>query len=95
MAMKIVGVEVIERYVLRLSFEDGSTGTVDLGELAGRGVFKAWEAPGAFEDVAIGSGGEVTWRGGVDLCGDALYLKVSGKSAADLFPVLSGEGRCA
>ena len=34
-----------------LRYSDGSTGEVDLSDVAGRGVFRAWDAPGVFEGV--------------------------------------------
>jgi hypothetical protein len=93
--MKITKVRVIERYALNLNFEDGVSGTLDLGHLVGKGVFKAWKAPHAFEQVSIGSGGELVWECGVDLCADALYLLATGKSPDALYPALSSENRCA
>jgi Protein of unknown function (DUF2442) len=83
-------------YRIDLRFDDDVRGIADLSDLAGRGVFAAWSEPGQFESVAIGSAGELTWPCGADLCPDALYLRVTGKTAADLFPSLGGpEARCA
>lgn len=76
------------RYRLWLRYPDGVEGEVDLSHLAGRGVFAAWDAPGAFEAVRLAEDGSLSWGGGLDLCPDALYLRLSGKSPEDVFPNL-------
>ncbi len=93
--MKIVKIEVLRRFVLKLSFDDGTTGTVDLEELRNKGIFKAWEKPGVFESVSVGSGGELSWDCGADLCADSLYLKATGKTPSEIFPALDWDSRCA
>jgi hypothetical protein len=85
---KISKVKVLPEYRLHLEFEDGAIGTVDLAENVGKGVFAAWRDPCFFEQVAIGSAGELMWGDKIDLCPDALYLKVTGKKPEDLFPTL-------
>lgn len=84
----ITEVKPLDQHRLRLRFEDGAEGEVDVSDLAGRGVFKAWDQPGAFEDVSIGTGGELVWKCGVDLCADMLYMRMSGKSPEEVFPRL-------
>ena len=93
--MKIVNIEVLRRFVLKLSFDDGSTGTVDLEDLRNKGIFRAWEKPGVFESVSVGSGGEASWDCGADLCADALYMKATGKTPSEIFPMLAKDSRCA
>ena len=75
-------------YRLDLEFEDGVSGTVDLSENVGKGVFALWRDPLFFEQVAIGSAGELIWGEKIVLCPDALYLKATGKQSEDLFPAL-------
>ena len=67
-----------EGFKVALRFSDGSQGVVDLSDLAGRGVFRAWNDRESFEAVAITPSGEVEWPGGLDLCADSLYLRVTG-----------------
>ena len=85
---KISKVKVLPRYRLELEFEDGVSGTVDVSENVGKGVFAAWRDRLFFEQVAIGSAGELVWSDKIDLCPDALYLKVTGQNLEDLFPAL-------
>jgi hypothetical protein len=85
---KISKVKVLSGYRLELEFDDGVSGTVDLSEDVGKGVFVLWCNPLAFEQVRIGSSGELVWSDRIDLCPDALYLKVTGKTPEDIFPAL-------
>lgn len=87
--LKIIHAEALSGYRLRLRFADGVEGEIDLSQLVGKGVFQLWRDPEAFRSVAIGSAGEVRWSDEVDLCADALYLEITGKSPDELFPRLS------
>jgi hypothetical protein len=89
--MKMISkVRTLPRYRLELEFDDGVRGIVDLSEDVGKGVFALWNDPIAFERVSIGSAGELVWDNRIDLCPDALYLKVTGKQPEELFPGLRG-----
>ena len=57
----------------------------------GEGVFAFWRNCSAFEQVRIGPSGELVWGDQIDLCPDALYLKVTGKKPEDVFPALPRE----
>jgi hypothetical protein len=85
---RITNVKVLPGYRLELKFDDGISGTVDLSEAVGKGVFTLWHDPLAFNQVRIGSSGELVWGDRIDLCPDALYLKVTGKNPEDIFPAL-------
>jgi len=88
---RISKVKVLPGYRLKLEFDDGVSGIVDLSEAVGKGVFALWRDPVVFEQVRIGSSGELVWGDQVDLCPDALYLKVTGKKPEDIFPVLRNQ----
>ena len=88
---KICKVKALREYRLELEFDDGVSGTVDLSDLVGKGVFALWSDHRAFEQVRIGSAGELVWGKAIDLCPDALYLKATGKKPEDLFPALRHE----
>ena len=85
---RISKVKVLPGYRLELEFDDGVSGIVDLSENVGKGVFALWRDPLAFDQVRIGSSGELVWGDRIDLCPDALYLKVTGKKPEDIFPAL-------
>jgi hypothetical protein len=88
---KITKIKVLEGYSLELTFDDGVSGTVNLSDLVGKGVFALWQDYDAFKKVCIGSSGELVWDEQVDLCPDSLYLKVTGKKPEDIFPALHSE----
>jgi len=77
--MKIQHVMVVSRFSVEVAFEDGVGGIVDLGDLAGRGVFSEWLKEGVFESVKVTSCGALEWPGELDLCPDAIYLRLTGK----------------
>jgi len=88
---KITAIKILNDYRIHLVFEDGIQGSVDLSDLVGKGVFELWRDRKAFEQVRIGSGGELIWNDQIDLCPDSLYLKATGKSPEELFPALRFE----
>lgn len=89
---RVVDVTPLPEFRLRLRYSDGVEGVVDLSHLAGKGVFEVWNRAGAFENVSIGSSGEVRWGDDVDLCPDALYMQLTGKSPEEVFSSLKGAG---
>lgn len=86
--MKITDVQPLEHFRLNLRFDDGVSGIADVSHLAGRGVFRIWGQPGAFERVVITPVGALEWLGEFDLCPDALYLQVTRKTPEEVFPAL-------
>jgi len=92
---RIVKVNVLEKYRLEITFADGTSGTADVSSLVGKGVFSAWNDYEEFRKVQIGSTGELTWGGQIDLCPDALYMDITGKHPEDVFPSLRPEAACA
>jgi predicted aspartyl protease len=73
----------LEGYRIWLRYSDGVAGEVDLSDLAGRGVFSAWDDRTSFEAVRLDSYGAITWGADIDLCPDALYMRLTDKSAAE------------
>lgn len=89
---RLIEARPLPRYRLFLRYDNGVEGEVDLSDLVGRGVFGRLNDPHEFEKAAVGPSGEIRWNGELDLCPDALYLKLTGRSPADLFPMLGREG---
>ena len=78
----IIGVEVICDYRLRLSFEDGTVGDVDLSEHEWRGVFEPLRDPAYFARVTVDrDGGTITWPNGVDMAPEPLYAEAQANLA--------------
>ena len=75
--MRIVEARPLDHFRVALRFSNDVSGTVDLREMAGRGVFSAWLTPGVFEQVRISEQGALEWPGDLDLCPDALYQRMN------------------
>lgn len=81
-------VKPLDNYRLWVKFSDGVEGIADLSEFAGKGVFALWNDYREFQRVHIGPGGEIAWTDQIDMCPDAIYLRVTGKRPEELFPKL-------
>ena len=87
--MQPVGVETREGLRIWIRFRDGNEGEIDLSHLARKSVFNAWTNRSFFDSVCINSFGEVAWGDEIDLCPDALYMQLTGKSPEEVLPGLS------
>lgn len=85
-----VAVAPREGYRIWLRYADGVEGEVDLSDLAGKGVFTAWNDRGFFERVYISEWRSIAWNDEIELCSDALYLEITGKTPEDIMPGLCG-----
>lgn len=81
-------VKPLDNYRLWVKFSDGIEGIVDLSEFAGEGVFTLWDEYREFQKAYIGPNGEIAWSEQIDMCPDAIYLRITGKKPEELFPKL-------
>lgn len=79
---KIVKVEVLEGYRLRVIFHDGVAGIVDLSERLFGPVFEPLKDPAYFRQVGIDEFGAVCWPNGADLAPDALHARLRKQTTA-------------
>jgi hypothetical protein len=84
-----VEVKPLPQFRLYLRYAGGVEGEVDLSDLAGKGVFALWNEPGAFEKVTVSDHRSIFWTDQVELCADALYLQITGKTPEEVFPNLA------
>lgn len=85
---RAIEVKVLEDFRIWLKFNDGIEGVADLSDFKREGVFALWNDYKEFRNARVGGSGEIIWNEQLDLCPDALYLKVTGKTPEDLFPRL-------
>lgn len=78
-------VESREGFRIWLRYSDGISGEIDLSDLSGQGVFTAWADRSFFESVRIGPCGAIAWGEDLDLCPDAMYLRLTGMSVPEYF----------
>lgn len=81
-------VKALADYRIWIRYAYGEEGEVDLSHLAGQGVFALWEDEQKWKNVRIAEDGAIRWSEDVELCPDATYLKLTGKSPAEAFPNL-------
>lgn len=65
--IRATSVRPLEGYRLRVEWEDGSTGELDLGFLADHPSFQAWKDREKFQAVRV-SGSSFTWGEGMEVC---------------------------
>ena len=71
---RIVDVEALGGYVLRLTFSDGVVRELDFAPTVSVGVLRALADPKTFAAVTVDrTTGTVAWPGGIDLDPDVLY----------------------
>lgn len=94
MIPEIVAVEPTARYRLRLTFDDGVTGEVDVSDLVPFvGVFESLRDETAFRQVRVDlESGTVTWPGGADLDPLVLYAIMTGSQVEDLLEMAAEGG---
>jgi len=81
MPWRVVAVEALPGFQLRVRFVDGTEGTVDLTSLVhspNAGVFAPLADTAFFAQVFV-EHGAVAWPGEIDLAPDAMYAKVRAK----------------
>jgi hypothetical protein len=83
-----IEVKALPNFRIWLRYDDGIEGEVNLSDLAGRGVFEAWNDAAFFSAVRLGSHGAIEWGSDIDVCPDAMYLRLTGKSPEEMFPSL-------
>ncbi len=70
----ITAVEVVGAHRLRLTFDDGTVGDVDLAPHEWRGVLEPLRDPDYFAQVRVDAdSGTITWPNGVDFAPEPLY----------------------
>ncbi len=76
---KIIAVKAIGNYKLQIHFNDETRGGYDLAHLAGKGIFKQWDADNNFSKVFIDeASGAISWPGDIDLDTLNIYCKIKG-----------------
>ena len=91
----LLKVEPREGYRIWVEYDDGASGEVDLSDVAGMGVFKAWEDRAFFEGVYVTDFDAIGWSDELDICPDRVYFDLTGKTPEEMMPGLRGQSRTA
>ena len=80
--LRLVEVEALSDYRLRLQYSNGVSGIVDMSHLVGTGLFELWNDPAEFEKVRISKFGDyLYWNEQIDSCALHLYERITGVDA--------------
>ena len=81
MLKDVISVEPLEGFQVRLRFENGVVGVIDLARhVSFRGVLEPLRDPAYFRQVRVDAElGTVVWPNGADLDADVLYASVTGE----------------
>ena len=74
----------MRKYRIWIEYSDGVSGEVDLSDMAGKGMYKAWDEPGFFEKAHIGYDDMLLWNDGLGVSPCDLYMEITGKSYDEL-----------
>jgi hypothetical protein len=91
----VVSVEPTAAYRIRLTFDDGTVGEVDVAALVRFvGVFEPLHDPAEFRKVHVDAeSGTVAWPNGADLDPLVLYAKAKGMEVDELLAAKSSPAR--
>lgn len=76
-------VTALTGYKIRVDYVDGVSGVVDLSDSVGRGVFAPLKAEAFFKKVHLGDHGQIAWSDEIEICPDAAYLEITGKTSRE------------
>ncbi|MFM2125230.1 MAG: hypothetical protein RL328_1681 [Acidobacteriota bacterium] len=81
MLKDVISVEPLEGFQVRLRFENGVVGVIDLARhVSFRGVLEPLRDPAYFRQVRVDAElGTIVWPNGADLDADVLYASVTGE----------------
>ena len=83
---KIISVEALEKYKIKVVFADGIQGVYDVSDLAGAGVFKIWDVNDNFFKVFINQeSGAISWLGEIEIDTINAYRTLKGISPDHFF----------
>jgi hypothetical protein len=67
-------------YKLKLEFEDGVKGIIDLEKWIGKEVFQYWLDENNFKNFQLTVDKKIEWNQDIDMDPDAFYLQLIGKT---------------
>ncbi len=83
---KIISVEAIEKYKLKIKFADQTSGIYDVSDLAGKGVFKIWDTNDNFLKAVVNAdSGAISWPGEIEIDTINAYCSIKGISPEAYF----------
>ena len=76
-------VEPLSGYRIHVLYPDGAEGVIDLSADVGRGVLAPLADEAYLRTVHIGRYGQIAWSEDIEICPDAAYREITGRTAAE------------
>ena len=76
-------IEALPGFRIRVGYSDGIEGVIDLSADVGRGVFAPLADDAFFQTVHIGRFGQIAWSEDIEICPDAAYQEITGRTATE------------
>jgi hypothetical protein len=81
--MKVTHVKAVESYKIVVTFDDGTSGIVDLGDLVQKGIFRDLKDPLFFAKVYT-TGEAIAWNDDLEIDTLNIYAKIVKKDPSEL-----------
>ncbi|HLD54373.1 MAG TPA: DUF2442 domain-containing protein [Sediminibacterium sp.] len=81
--MKVKEVKYLSDYTIRVSFDDGVTGIVNLKDFISKGIFAILKDKAKFENVYT-TGYSIAWSDELEIDAISIYLDITGKDFGDI-----------
>ncbi len=77
---RVISVQPLQNFQLRVRFDDGVEGVVDMHDRLFGPVFEPLQDPAVFQQAFVDEYGAVAWPNGADLAPDALHERLRSTS---------------
>ena len=81
--MKAIEVQPLAGYKIKVVFDDGVSGIVDLNDLISKGIFQQLKDEAAFRNVHI-DGAAIAWSDELEIDADNIYAEILKVEPAEL-----------
>jgi hypothetical protein len=81
--MKIIEVKYISGYSIKVNFDDGISGTINLEDLVKKGIFKVLLDKEKFQQV-YSTGYSIAWSEELEIDAISIYLEITGKTFREI-----------
>ncbi len=77
-------VEALPDFRIRITYQNGIEGVIDLSADVGRGVFLPLADEAFFQTVHLGDFGQIAWTEELEICPDAAYQEIVNQTSSEV-----------
>jgi len=82
--VRLISITARPGYRLFLTYQDGTSGEIDLSQDVRKGVFSVLRDSSFFETVHIGSHGQIQWTEDLEICPEAVYQELKNRISTEV-----------